>query len=198
MDSKTRERIFDPFFTTKEMGHGTGLGLASAYGIIKNHGGFIEVESEKGHGSTFHIYLPVSDKDIKGDTAPSTTILTGTETILVVDDEPFVLEISRKMLEAMGYSVIKASSGKDALNIYASQRHSISLVILDIIMPDMGGQETFEHLKMIDEGVRVIVSSGYSREGQADRLLAEGCKGFLQKPFRINALSQTVRHILDT
>ena len=197
MDGKTRERIFEPFFTTKDMGHGTGLGLASAYGIIKNHRGFIEVESEKGHGSTFHVYLPVSDKGIKGDTIPAANILSGKETILLVDDEPFVLDVSQEMLKTLGYHVIATSNGKDALNIYAAQKDSIALVILDIIMPGMGGQETFARLKMIDENVKAVVSSGYSRQGQAESLMAQGCKGFLQKPFRMNTLSQTIRQILD-
>ncbi len=197
MDGKTRERIFEPFFTTKEMGRGTGLGLASAYGIIKNHGGFIEVESKKGYGSTFHVYLPASDKEVEEDTIPAANILNGKETILVVDDEPFILDVSQEMLKTLGYRVIAASNGKEALSIYADQKDSIALVILDIIMPGMGGQETFACLKMIDENVKAIVSSGYSRQGQAESLLAQGCKGFLQKPFRMNTLSQTIRQILD-
>lgn len=197
MDSKTRERIFEPFFTTKEMGRGTGLGLASAYGIIKNHGGFIEVESKKGYGSTFHVYLPASNKEVKEDTISAANILNGKETILIVDDEPFILDVSQEMLKTLGYRVIAASNGKEALSIYADQKDSIALVILDIIMPGMGGQETFARLKMIDENVKAIVSSGYSRQGQADSLLAQGCKGFLQKPFRMNTLSQTIRQILD-
>jgi len=197
MDSKTQERIFEPFFTTKEMGHGTGLGLASVYGIVKNHGGFIKVESKKGHGSTFRVYLPVSDKGAEEEKVPVVSILGGTETILLVDDEPFVIDVSRQMLEALGYCVMAASSGKEALDIYNTHRDSIALVILDIIMPDMGGQETFTRLKTINKDIKVIVASGYGRQHQADSLIAEGCKGFLQKPFTINAFSQAIRKTLD-
>jgi two-component system cell cycle sensor histidine kinase/response regulator CckA len=198
MDEKTKERIFEPFFTTKEMGRGTGLGLASAYGIIKNHQGIIEVISEEGEGSTFIIYLPASGKQAIKEIRPSGTIVRGKETILIVDDEETILRVSSELLTMLGYKVLAAQNGKDALNIYGEHRSKIDLVILDMIMPDMGGEETFRLLKAMKPGIRVILSSGYSMNGHAKKILDQGCKAFLQKPFNIDELSQKIRYALET
>lgn len=197
MDKVTQARIFEPFFTTKEMGRGTGLGLASAYGIIKNHNGIINVYSEEGRGTTFNIYLPASLKEFENEAeAKPVSLLKGSETILVVDDEKLITEVSRKMLEQLGYRVLIAESGQIALNIYKEKKTTIDLIILDMIMPQATGGETFDQLKKINDEVKVILASGYSLNDQAKEILARGCNGFLQKPFDMETLSQKLREVL--
>jgi PAS domain S-box-containing protein len=199
MDEKTRERIFDPFFTTKETGHGTGLGLASAYGIIKGHRGYIDVKSEEGKGTSFIIYLPASKAVVRDQKAvvKGEQLLTKGETILLVDDEQLIREVSRGMLEVSGYNVLLAGSGQEAIDIYKDHQDPINLVILDLIMPEMGGGEVYDRLKEINPGVKVLLSSGYSINGEATEIIERGCDGFIQKPFRILDLSQKINKILD-
>ncbi len=197
MDAKTRERIFDPFFTTKAMGRGTGLGLAMVYGIVKGHGGMIDVTSEPGQGSTFDIYLPASEKAIVKEQTAATEILTGTETVLLVDDEQVVLEVTRELLESLGYRVYAVGGGQEAIAVYMEKRKEIDLVILDMIMPGISGGETFDRLKEINPNIRVLLSSGYSIKGRAQEILERGCKSFLQKPFQLEMLSRKVREVLS-
>ncbi len=197
MDETTRKRIFDPFFTTKEMGRGTGLGLASAYGIIKNHGGYINVSSEKGEGTTFNIYLPVTKEKIVEEKKPSEKLLKGEEMVLLVDDEGMILEVGKEMLAKMGYEVLTAGSGKKALEIYRKKKDQIGIVILDMIMPEMGGGETYDKMKKINPGIKALLSSGYSINGQATEILKRGCNAFIQKPFSVTNLSLKLREILD-
>jgi two-component system, cell cycle sensor histidine kinase and response regulator CckA len=197
MDEKTRERIFDPFFTTKGIGRGTGLGLAMVYGIIKGHGGGIQVYSEPGQGTTFHIHLPASEKSIAEEKAFSGKIFMGTETILLVDDEKMVLDVSMEMLESLGYRVFSAGSGQEAIAVYMEKKGRIDLVILDMIMPGISGGETFDRLREICPGIVVLLSSGYSVNGQAQEILDRGCRGFLQKPFTLEILSKKIREVLN-
>jgi signal transduction histidine kinase/ActR/RegA family two-component response regulator len=197
MDETTRKRIFDPFFTTKEMGRGTGLGLASAYGIIKNHGGYINVSSEKGEGTTFNIYLPVTKEKIVEEKKPSEKLLKGKEGVLLVDDEGMILEVGKEMLAKMGYEVLTANSGKKALDIYRKKKDQIGIVILDMIMPEMGGGETYDKMKKMNPGIKALLSSGYSIDGQATEILKRGCNAFIQKPFSVTSLSLKLREILD-
>jgi PAS domain S-box-containing protein len=199
MDEKTRERIFEPFFTTKEMGRGTGLGLASVYGIVKNHNGFINVYSEKGQGSTFNIYLPVSRRDKKEIYTledPAITRTTGKETILLVDDETMILDVASEMLRNLGYTIITAQNGRDAVDLYKQKKEHINLVIIDMVMPDMSGSEVFDEIKMINPHSKILLSSGYSLNGQAGRIMERGCDGFIQKPFTMSDISRQLRNIL--
>jgi len=196
MDEDIKQRIFEPFFTTKKMGRGTGLGLASAYGIIKNHGGFITVSSEKGKGTTFLIYLPVSGKKVREETIVPQHIPQGSETILFVDDEEVILEVGVNMLETLGYRVISANTGDEAVSIFKEKGDEIGLVLLDMIMPGMGGGEVFDAIRFIDPHAKVLLSSGYSLDGQAKDILDRGCNGFIQKPFDIKQLSRKIREIL--
>ncbi len=197
MEEKILQRIFDPFFTTKAMGRGTGLGLAMVYGIIKGHEGMIDVMSRPGEGTTFHLYLPASEEAIVPEKKTVAKILTGTETILLVDDEQIVLTVNHQALLSLGYGVHVAGSGQEAIAVYKERQKEIDLVILDMVMPGMSGGETFDHLRAINPDIRVLLSSGYSLEGQAQQILDRGCNGFIQKPFDFINLSQKVREILD-
>ena len=197
MDEKTRARIFEPFFTTKEMGRGTGLGLATVYGIIKGHKGIINVYSEKGQGTTFNIYLPASEKEVAQENIVSDTRLTGKETILIIDDEEVIIEVTREILEGLGYTIFAAGSGREAIDTYNKNKEKIDLVILDMIMPEMGGGETFDRLKEINPDIKVILSSGYALNGQANKIMERGIYAFIQKPFSVMSLSQRVREVLD-
>jgi len=197
MDQKTITRIFQPFFTTKEMGLGSGLGLASAYGIVKGHGGYIDVESEKRHGSVFSIYIPATEALIQKDPIVSERIEEGDETILLVDDEEMIIDVGSQLLEKLGYTVLEARGGKEAIQIYQENKDNIDMIILDMIMPDIGGSEAYDKIKIIDPEVKVLLSSGYSVEGQATEILEKGCNGFIQKPFNLKSLSRKIREVLN-
>ncbi len=197
MDEKTKARIFEPFFTTKGMGRGSGLGLATVYGIIKGHHGMINVYSEPGHGTTFTVYLPASEKEVVTEKTATEEIVRGKETILLVDDQKMVMEVSKEMLETLGYKVYAAGSGQEAIAVYMEKKDKIDLVILDMIMPGISGAGTFDRLREINPDVKILLSSGYSLNGQAQEILDRGCKGFLQKPFRLSQLSGKIREILD-
>jgi CheY-like chemotaxis protein len=198
MDDETRKRIFDPFFTTKEIGRGTGLGLASAYGIINAHGGYIEAESEKGQGATFRIYLPVSEKRVQDVTENAAAVERGKGRILLVDDEEMVLNVGAQMLAQMGYDVLATASSHEALTLYTHESEPIDLVILDLIMPGMSGGDIYDALKKINPRIKVLLSSGYSIDGQAMEILDRGCNGFIQKPYNMEVLSRKIREILMT
>jgi len=199
MDEKTKERIFEPFFTTKEMGRGTGLGLASVYGIIKGHHGFIEVESAVSGGTTFYIYIPASEAAIPEMAAgASENILRGEGTILLVDDEEGILEIGKSMLENLGYQVLTSRTAEEALSCYETHKDGIKLVLLDMIMPGMNGGKIYDRIKAINPQVKVLLISGYSIEGEAREILARGCNGFIQKPFKIKELAKKIGDIIGT
>jgi len=198
MDKDTQAKVFDPFFTTKGLAKGTGLGLASVYGIIKAHGGYIDVESEKGKGTTFFIYLPASKETIGEEIQKPGVIEKGKETILLVDDEEIILDVGKDLLTSLGYAVLIAHGGKEAIEIVHTTLPSSppDLVILDMIMPSMGGGETYDKLKEIDPSIKVLLSSGYSINGQAKEILKRGCDGFIQKPFTLGEVSKAIREVL--
>lgn len=197
MDKKTMDRIFEPFFTTKPLNKGTGLGLASVYGIIKSHGGAIDVESEPGMGSKFSIYLPASDKTIPLKIVPSSKkALHGKGTVLIIDDERPVLEVASEMLKKIGFETIKAATGREGLEIYSRSKARIDLVILDMVMPDMSGSDVFDRLREQNPQATILLSSGYSIEGRATEILNRGCDGFIQKPFGVEELSEKIDSIL--
>jgi CheY-like chemotaxis protein len=197
MDEATRVKIFDPFFTTKGKSRGTGLGLASAYGIVRNHHGIITVYSEPGQGTTFTIHLPLSDKAALQEDLEQKGLIKGSGTILLVDDEEMILEVGQSMLEKLGYRVIVAAGGEAALAIVRREEEDIDLVVLDLIMPGMPGGIVFEEIREIHPQMPVLLSSGYSLNGQAKDIMRKGCNGFLQKPFNLSELSQKIDQILN-
>ncbi len=197
MNSETLKRIFEPFFSTKQRGQGTGLGLSSVYGIIKNHGGTITVYSEEGVGTTFNIFLPAITKAVKETKKNSRKIVSGNETILLVDDEAIVREVNQEILSELGHRVFSAGNGRQALELYQEKGNEIDLVILDMIMPEMSGAEVFAKLKELNPKVKVLLASGYSVEGQSAKIMAQGCNGFIQKPFTLELLSNKINEICN-
>ena len=198
MDPETRERIFEPFFTTKERGKGTGMGLATVYGIVKQHGGFIHVYTEPSHGSLFRVYVPAMEgAAAHGATAksaaPSRTEMRGTETILLAEDHESIREMARQTLVSLGYRVLSAADGEEAMRL--SEHERPALAILDVIMPKMGGSAVAGQLAQKYSGVRVVFTSGYSSESE---MVPEGTTGrYLQKPYSPTTLARMVREILD-
>jgi CheY-like chemotaxis protein len=179
------------------MGRGAGLGLASAYGIIKGHNGLIDVKSERGQGSIFSIYLPASDKKVVSSEKPADKVVRGKETVLVVDDEKIITDVTGELLSGLGYKVLTAASGEEAVGIYRAKRDEIDLVIMDMIMPGIGGGAAFDRIMALNPQAKVILSSGYSLTGHAKEIMDRGARAFLQKPFHLEELSQKVRDVLE-
>jgi signal transduction histidine kinase len=196
MDESIRRRIFEPFFTTHDPGRGTGLGLASAFGIIKNHHGFITVQSKLGEGSTFCIYLPASDKEPEVEKTSNEAVEIGHETILLVDDEEYIIDVGEMMLKGLGYTIITANCGKGAVEIFKEKIDSIDLVVLDLVMPDMSGEAVFNEMRKIKPDIKVLFASGHYMMDQTRALLDTGGSDFLQKPFNLRQLSTKIRLIL--
>jgi CheY-like chemotaxis protein len=166
---------------------------------MKAHGGYIDVESQKGKGTTFFLYLPASKETIGEEVQQTGTIIKGKETILLVDDEEIILDVGQELLKALGYKVLIAGSGKEAIETLRTTLPSSfpDMVILDMIMPVIGGGETYDKLKEINPDIKVLLSSGYSIDGQATEILKRGCDGFIQKPFTMKDLSRSIREILE-
>jgi len=199
MSEAIKQRIFEPFFTTKERGKGTGLGLSMVYGIVRNHGGYIDVSSKLGQGTTFTIYLPVTikgeQKQIKKEEGER--LVGGNETILLIDDEEVIRELGKEILEKNGYKVLLAKDGEEGISVYQANKDQIDLVILDMIMPKKAGTEVFKALKSINPNVRVLLATGYSLNEQAQEILRNGALDFIQKPYQINDLLKIIRKVLD-
>lgn len=198
MDKETLEHIFEPFYTTKRLGQGTGLGLAMLFGIVKQHHGFIKCNSEIGHGTTFSIYLPAlaSHEDIE-QTRVGPMPRRGAETILLVDDEDLIRDLGKRILRKAGYTVLTASNGKEALEIYRKEQRRIALVILDLIMPEMGGEECLEGLLSLDPSVKVLIATGHSANAATKKTLSSGAMGVVSKPYDIPQVLEIVREVLD-
>ena len=200
MDKETLERIFDPFFTQKAIGKGTGLGLATVYGIVKNHGGYTICYSEPGQGTTFKVYLPAIESNEETRSVAKideAEFFGGSETILLVDDDEALRNLGQRILSPLGYKSLLAETGEEALRVYQEKGAAIDLIILDISMPGMGGHKCLQELLKINPKVKVVISSGYSRNGQLKDTLASGAAGNIPKPFSKSEMLKTVREVLD-
>jgi two-component system, cell cycle sensor histidine kinase and response regulator CckA len=196
MDEPTKGKIFDPFFTTKEAGKGTGLGLATVYGIVKQHGGYITVESEPDQGTTFSIYFPSVKMKVNEEQDRTTPIIKGNETILIADDDNEVRHLVWEALQAYGYSTIEATDGEDAIDKY-KQNRPIDLVVLDVVMPKKNGREVYQEIRGIDPHVKVLFTSGYTRDIVFDKGIESGEFDFMAKPLLFDELLQKIREMLD-
>ncbi|MFZ0448586.1 MAG: PAS domain S-box protein [Desulfatiglandaceae bacterium] len=199
MDKTTVEHVFEPFFTTKEVGKGTGLGLAMVYGIVKNHDGYIMCYSEPEKGTIFKIYFPALETEgVKEEKAPGEEALEGgNETILLVDDEESLRQLGKELLRRFGYTVITATDGETAIETWKEKREVIALVILDLVMPGMGGKQSLEALLEMDPGLKVVIASGYSVNGRTKEALDAGARGFIRKPYEIREVLKVIRKVLD-
>ncbi len=199
MNREMLEHVFEPFYTTKEVGKGTGLGLAMVYGIVKNHEGYILCYSEPNTGTTFKIYLPALEQDghWRKMSDREHYIRGGNETILLVDDEDYIRELGTELLTDAGYKVITATDGENGLEIYRKQLQRIDLVILDLVIPGMGGKRCYEEILKINPRAKILIVSGYSADGPGKEALEAGARGFVGKPFDVSHMLDTVREILD-
>ena len=199
ISAENMERIFDPFFTTKTYGNGTGLGLSMVFGIVKNHGGCVDVRSDAGSGSVFRIFLPESPEEAREEKAAMDEALPRDRgRILLVDDQEPVREVARDMLEALGYEVITAADGLEGIARYRELCREIDLVILDMVMPNLSGGDCFRRMKEINPKARVVLSSGYSMDGSIQDVMNEGILAFIQKPYRLEELSRVVGTAVGT
>ena len=199
MSQQCLDHIYEPFYTTKEVGKGTGLGLAIVYGIINSHKGHIVCKSQEGKGSTFDVYLPALKSKIKADAdEPQDIRMSGSETILLVDDDESVRNLGHEMLSKIGHKVITAKSGEAALKLYKSKKDEIDLIMLDLLMPGMGGHKCLEKLLKINSKAKILIASGHSGKESNNTKIEAKAKGFVSKPYKINEISQAIRQIIDS
>ncbi|MCG8642315.1 MAG: response regulator [Desulfobacterales bacterium] len=200
MSDEVMSRIFDPFFTTKTREQGTGLGLATAYGIIKGHNGIFKVKSTPGQGSSFMFFLPARQTRVGTATMveEKQRIFNGKGTVLLVDDEKGVVEVCSEMLETLGYQVITALNGTEALSVLEEKGVTVDIVLLDMVMPKMNGKDTFDQIRKKAPGVKVLISSGYSHESEIKKMMEKGCDQFIFKPFDVATLSEKLKSMIKT
>ncbi|MDD2337458.1 MAG: ATP-binding protein, partial [Geobacteraceae bacterium] len=200
MDKETREKIFEPFFTTKDVGKGTGLGLSMVYGIVKQHNGYILVNSEPGKGTSFLIYLPLTPKDnfppVESDLPPQP--VAGSETILVVEDNPEVLNLNRTILETFGYGIIEAVNGEDAVELFSRHQHEIDLIVMDVVMPKMNGKQAYMEIAKICPDAKVLFMSGYTADIVLEKGISADDFNIMHKPVTPMELLRKIRDILDS
>lgn len=195
------KHIFEPFYTTKEVGKGTGMGLAAAYGTIKNHKGFIEVSSIPGEGTEFEIYLPLATENVTSLDPNSdmySDVVKGEGHILLVDDEKHVLDFTEKMLRNIGYEVTTSNNGQEALELFRKNHNQYDLIVLDMIMPELNGKDTYFGMKGVQKDLNVIISSGYAMDGEVQKVLNAGAHSFIQKPFRLDELSKKIAKAINS
>jgi CheY-like chemotaxis protein len=198
MDEKTREKIFDPFFTTKEVGKGTGLGLSTVYGVLQQHKGFVEVLSQPGRGTTFHVYLPAINQIADSESAQKVAYSEGgCETILVAEDNDSSRTLVKRVLAGKGYTVIEAVDGDDAVQKYSQFRHQISMLLLDVVMPQKNGMEAYNEIRTLEPSIKVLFMSGYTGEVVFDKGMKDDSFDFISKPFAPNDLLLQIRKLLD-
>jgi PAS domain S-box-containing protein len=198
MSEEVKKHLFEPFYTTKGPGKGTGLGLAGVYGCVKNHGGSVEVYSELGHGTVVKIYLPLYGQSTETELAAAVPVIhQGSGTVMIVDDEDVIRSIAAQLLENAGYRVVACKDGSEAVSVYRNRRDDIDLVILDMIMPNKNGRETYFELKTVNPGIKVLLSSGFSEDGEAQEIIKSGALGFIQKPYRSAELIVKVQQALS-
>jgi CheY-like chemotaxis protein len=201
MSEEMKNRIFEPFFTTKDKGKGTGLGLAVVYGVVASHKGFINVDSEYGRGSTFHLYFPISA--VNGyenhfDDSVAEEVAGGDETIFIIEDEEFLVEYLENLLKGKGYEILIARDGESAINLYKEQKENIDLVLSDLGLPRLSGRDVFLHLKEINPDVKLVVASGYIEPEIKAEMSRSGAKDFLQKPYQPGSILKCIRKVLDS
>jgi two-component system, cell cycle sensor histidine kinase and response regulator CckA len=197
MNKEILTRAFEPFFTTKSLARKTGLGLASTYGIIKGHGGYIEAESEPAHGSIFNIFLPAINNSQYRNEKTHEKYFAGRGTVLLVDDDEMVLDTGEQILVKLGYMVMTAADGKEALKLYKDHHDQIDAVLLDMVMPEISGGEVYDRIKEINPHVKTILLSGYGKDGEANEILERGCDAFIQKPFNLTELSKKLKDLIE-
>jgi signal transduction histidine kinase/CheY-like chemotaxis protein len=195
MDKETAQKAFEPFFTTKSQGKGTGLGLSMVFGTVKGHGGFIEIDSSPGNGCRMNMYLPISANSVS-ESCTNNTITRGEGNVLVIDDEYAIRDVIAEMLNDLGYKVKTCKDGYEGIEYYRKHHNEIDLVILDLMMPEMGGFDCFKKLNDIDNSVKIIIASGYSQNGEIEKITAMGASDFIKKPFNSVTLLNTVRNAL--
>jgi CheY-like chemotaxis protein len=201
MDSATMTRVFEPFFTTKEVGKGTGLGLATVYGIVKQHDGWVQVASEVDRGTTFEVFFPASEQQAPTAAPPAIAaaeVSGGNETILIVEDEPVLRDLAHLILEEGGYRILEAKSGREALQLWEQHQEEIDLVLTDMVMPEgVSGMDLAQRLVARKPGLKIVFASGYSMDDLDPGFVREGHAAFLQKPYTHVTLSKAVRDCLD-
>jgi two-component system, cell cycle sensor histidine kinase and response regulator CckA len=203
MDEETMAHIFEPFFTTKEQGKGTGLGLSMAYGIVKQHEGHIHVQSELGNGTSFEVFLPVDKRPVENErSVPPSREIRGTETILVAEDEESLRMVAKDILEELGYTVLLAAGGEEAIQMFADNRNLIDVLLFDVIMPRVGGLDAYEVIRSTDPNMPLLLMTGYSSETvqsrfiEQKRSLEELGAIVIQKPYDMDTLGHKIREVI--